>query len=585
MNLRFSLLLSVQIFYLIIVVVACSTIEPATGPESSSTTDKQIENSASSDDVIRARSHFIQGITAMKLDDPEAAEQHLLRAYKTLHHSSGVNQALAELYFQTKDYSSGLYYGHKAVELEPENKWYRLMLVDGYRAMGDHNKAIHQIDSILVFNPADVEVLYLKASIQTSLGNYQQSNETYQRILDLTGPDRSIYYQRISNFSRLENNDAIINELNKLLKLDEGNINTLLMLSQFYMEQGQTDKARDVLEKALKRNPRHPETLVNLTDIYIDRDEWEKAGELLQNLVGDTLVPTDNRLEIVQYIISRYSNEPENDPLKSTAEKLIYTLLETSSENGLAHSMAAEFFIIAEEGEQSLQHLEKTTELMPENDAAWRKLVQTLYIEGYYDKAIERGIKANEHVPEDAFIQFFLGGSYFLKEQYEHAVNWLRSASDAPSRSPFRSIILGTLGDAYSSLDRWYEAEDAYEEAIILDPDNDVILNNYAFHLSEREERLEQAKEMATRALELNPGNPAFLDTIGWIYFKMGDFDKAYEYIKASIDTGGASAEVMEHMGDVYDKLGKPDQALYWWQKALDEDTSRNHLKERLHIN
>lgn len=89
---------------------------------------------------------------------------------------------------------------------------------------------------------------------------------------------------------------------------------------------------------------------------------------------------------------------------------------------------------------------------------------------------------------------------------------------------------------------------------------------------------------MAIRALELNPENAAFLDTMGWIYFKMGDYEKAYEYIRASIDTGDASAEVMEHMGDVYDKMGEPDRAHYWWQKALDKDENRTYLEERLNI-
>ncbi len=538
----------------------------------------------SSEDENRARSLFIRGITALELKDFEQAERLLLRAHSTLSHSSGVNHALARLYMEKEDYPGSMYYSRQAVDLEPENKWYRMLLVEGHRAGGNYQEVINQLDSILIYYPSDPQVLYTKARIQAAQGDYEQSNATYQQILDLMGPERSVYFQRISNFTRLNDNNAVIAELKKMLELDHGNANTLLMLSQFYLEEERTEEAAELLKQVLQRNPRHPEALVNLADIHIMQEEWDKAGRLLLGLVGDTSVTIGSKLEIVQYMLSRYSNDTDNDALQHTAAVLIDTLLQIEPEHGLTHAMAAEFYLLSDDGDRSLRHIRKTTELMPENDAAWRQLVQTYYVEGRYQEAIEAGLEAEQHIPQDAFILFFMGGSYFLQEQHNEAAEWLKAAADAPSRPEFRSIILGTLGDTYASLDEWEAADQAYEEAITLDPDNDVALNNYAYYLSERDLRLEEARDMAIRALELNPENAAFLDTMGWIYFKMGDYEKAYEYIRASIDTGDASAEVMEHMGDVYDKMGEPDRAHYWWQKALDKDENRTYLEERLNI-
>ncbi len=569
----------------LILVSACTTTEPVVNANERDHDQDSVRIVATEENLSQGRSYFIRGITAMELGDLEAAEVLLTRAEASLPQSSGVYFALAELYLEMEDYTTGILYGEKAVELDPDNKWFRFLLVDGYQASGNNTEVMNQLEELHERLPSDLEVLYMKAQVQAQMGEYARSNKTYERILNLTGPDRSIHYQRISNFTRLEETDAIIEELKKVLKLDPGNINTLLMLNQFYIEQGQIDDAHEVLKKAQERNPRHPEALVNHADIHINREEWEIAGRLLQDLVGDTLVSSGNKLEIVQYIISRFSNDPGNESLRQTTASLINTLLDTEPGNGLAHAMAAEFYLKSDNGDQSLYHLRKTVELMPENDAAWRQLIQSYYVEGYYEKAIASGKKANQHVPEDAFIQFFMGGSYFLLEKYDEAIMWLKAASELPSRSAFRSIIFGTLGDTFASLDRWKDADDAYEEAITLDFDNDVALNNYAYYLSEREERLDQAKNMAKRALELNPDNSAYLDTMGWIYYKMGDYESAHKYINASIETGDASAEVMEHMGDVYDQLGEPDRALYWWQKSLGEDKTRTHLKERLHIN
>ncbi len=578
-----------------LMLAACSTSETAVRadqerhPSGERTAERVMSGDsgkpASTDKEIRARAHFIRGITAMELNDLEQAEVHLLRANEIHPDKPGVNYTLGRLYMEKNDPASSIFYGRIAVDLEPENKWYRLQLVEGLRAEGNYREVIRHLDSTLVFHPSDIQVLYTKARIQSSQGDYVKSNETYQRILELLGPDRSVHYQRIGNFTRLDDTESIINELLKILELDQGNVNTLLMLSQFYLEEERTDEAVTLLEEVLQRNPNHPEALVNLADIHIMHEEWDEAGRLLLGLVGDPKVSISNKLEIIQYVLSRFSNDPENQPLQNTAARLIESLLGDEPDNGMAHAMASEFYMLADDGDQSLHHLKRTTELMPENEAAWRQLVQTYYIEGRYEEAIEAAQQADEFIPQDAFILFFKGGSYFLKDEYDEAAKFLSAASELPSRAEFRSIIFGTLGDAYASLDNWDSADTAYEEAITLDPDNDVALNNYAYYLSEREVRLEEARDMAQRALELNPDNAAFLDTMGWIYFKIGDYEKARKYIRESIETGDASAVVMEHMGDVYDKLGEPDRAMYWWQKAYDKDDNLRHLKERLHLN
>lgn len=121
-----------------------------------------------------------------------------------------------------------------------------------------------------------------------------------------------------------------------------------------------------------------------------------------------------------------------------------------------------------------------------------------------------------------------------------------------------------------------------YELALRYDSENHNAMNNYAYNLSLREVNLERAKELSLRAIELDAENAAYLDTVGWVYFKLGDFDRARRFIRASIDTGAASAEVLEHMGDVYEALGNIDEAKKWWKQALDLDATRMHLNEKL---
>ena len=96
-----------------------------------------------------------------------------------------------------------------------------------------------------------------------------------------------------------------------------------------------------------------------------------------------------------------------------------------------------------------------------------------------------------------------------------------------------------------------------------------------------RSENLDEALEMSKRAVGMEPQNAAYLDTLGWIYFKKGDFNAALEYIQQSVDTGDASAEVYEHLGDVYEALGDMSKAREWWEKAFELDPERTHLNDQ----
>jgi tetratricopeptide (TPR) repeat protein len=107
-------------------------------------------------------------------------------------------------------------------------------------------------------------------------------------------------------------------------------------------------------------------------------------------------------------------------------------------------------------------------------------------------------------------------------------------------------------------------------------------MNNYAYNLSVRDVNLERAKELALKAIELDAENAAYLDTVGWVYFKLGDLDRAQRFIKASIDTGDSSAEVFEHLGDVYEALENIKEAKKWWKQALDLEPTRTHLQEKI---
>ncbi|MDX1672378.1 MAG: tetratricopeptide repeat protein, partial [Balneolaceae bacterium] len=363
------------------------------------------------------------------------------------------------------------------------------------------------------------------------------------------------------------------------------NLQTLQLLSNYYQQMDQPSQAKQMLHKALEKNSRDPKTLVMLADIYVKETQWDSVSILLSNVIADPIIQKEAKLDVARYLFSRFNEEPDNNGLKNATEEVISKFTKHEPEYGQAHALAADFYLNTGKTGKGIEALAKTNELMPGNDAAWIERLRLLYVDGRYEEAAEVGEKADEHVPQETMILYLTGLSHLAIGQHKKAVDWLQKATTTPARKDIKSGIYDALASSYESLDQWQKASEAYETAIDIDPGNHQALNNYAYNLAERDEQLERAEEMALKAIRMVDSDNArasYLDTVGWIYFKKQDYEKARTYIQKSIDTGEASAEVLEHMGDVLEKLDRTEEARQWWRKALDKDSTRTYLKDKL---
>lgn len=534
------------------------------------------------EEEAQALEYYIQGISDFENQDYELALDKLTAAHLKLSDHAGVNYALSDVYLEIDDYTNAAYYGQIAADLEPENKWYQLHLSRIYTESGRSEQAVHALKKVLEHHPNDVDVLYRLASTYTDIGELEKSNEMLDKILELRGNTFEIHLAKFQNFNALNQNEKALDELQKMREVNPGNLSTLHTISQFYLELGRDEEAKEVLMEARDRNPNDSNTLILLAEIYIQNENWEELGDTFVMMVQNPLINPTQKMELVRFLMVKYQNEPEQDILAEQTRKVIEALSEEEQDYAPAQLVAAEYYLQNEQMERALSGLERATEINPELPEAWAQRIQILFSTGRYEEVIELSEKANENAPDNAFIQFFTGASYMFEGQHEQAETWLENATLAPSRREFRSAIYGTLGDVRQELDKWEETVNAYERALRLDPENYTTLNNYAYYLSIREENLDKALEMATKAVEADPQNASFLDTLGWVYFKKEDYEQARNYIQQSIDSGEASAEVLEHMGDVEEALGNLDQAREWWQKALDKDPERTHLTDKL---
>ncbi|MBO6621978.1 MAG: tetratricopeptide repeat protein [Balneola sp.] len=527
---------------------------------------------------------YVQGLEAFENREYQKSLELLVEARNQLGEEPGVSYAIADTYFAMDDLPNAALYGKQAVEQSPKNKWYRFKLAQIYRSAGENTATLEELNTLLEIYPNDYDALFMLADTYKDYGEYLKSNQVLNRALELTGPNRSVFLLKFRNFESLGIRDSAITQLELLRETDPDNLNTLNLLSEYYSRTGKDDSAKKVLNEALRRNARDPQSLINLAGIFIEDQKWDSAGALISTFLGDKVILPEEKLGVAQFIYTQQQESPLNEQLKKETGWALDTFTESSPEYGPAFTLSGQYYSQIGETEKALKKLERANELLPEDDIAWRLRLQLLLSENMLNEAKEAGIKADESVPDDSFIQFFLGTAYLLSDENEEAVKWLERASRAPARKPFKSVVYSTLGDAQSNLGNNEEADRVYELSLRYDPDNHNAMNNYAYNLSIRGVNLEKAQQLALKAIELDPENAAYLDTMGWVFYKLGEYEKAKRFIKASIDlnTDEASAEVLEHLGDVYDKLNNAGEAKKWWKKALEKDPSLTYLKEKI---
>ena len=181
----------------------------------------------------------------------------------------------------------------------------------------------------------------------------------------------------------------------------------------------------------------------------------------------------------------------------------------------------------------------------------------------------------------------FLAFLYSYDQQFEESVKTCEVALKLAEESVRKEILLDAqfyfiYAAALERTGSYEKATDYFEKVLELDPEHSNAHNYLAYMWAERAEHLEKALEHVQIALTIEPDSPAFIDTLGWIYFQQGRYEDALKEIQKAADILKDDPTIIEHLGDVYDKLGQPDEAMTHWQQAFIMDAGNTKVREKL---
>ena len=198
------------------------------------------------------------------------------------------------------------------------------------------------------------------------------------------------------------------------------------------------------------------------------------------------------------------------------------------------------------------------------------------------EKAIALLAQARKLTPDDPLVAIRLSRSQQEGGKGDEAIRTLQTAA---ARFPKDSAVMISLGSAFEREKKYTEAEGVFRQIIGADPKNADALNSLGYMFAERGQRLDEAVELVERALAIEPGNGAYLDSLGWAYYKQNRLDQAESPLREAAKQHPTSSVIQSHLGDLLIKRGLYKEAVDAWQLALDGDgefVSRSDLEDKI---
>ncbi|MFN8395185.1 MAG: tetratricopeptide repeat protein [Bacteroidia bacterium] len=510
---------------------------------------------------------FIEANT-LYVQDKKAEAVGLLKELLTL---SPQNHAalymIGKINNELKNYNEAVRYCKQALDLDAYNYWYYTELVAAWQGARDMAKALEVQAALAKHFPNDKNALYDLAQLYILNKDFKNAVATYDQLEKITGPNDEISFRKHQLYVYTNQTDKALAEIDKLIAANPKEPRYLQSKYDLLMLLQKNNEAMALLEQILQSNPNDGFALLSLADYYKAQGNMPKSDEYLQRAFDNPEVDLEAKVNILSGMYPHAENNP--DVLKRM-DRMSKSLLALHPKSAIVWGIRGDVMQAAEKPDSAMSNYRKSLQIDPSNERVWQELLLVSSDAGNWKSMQKDAEKALEYFPNKSLFLYFFGTASVQNGDTEEAIYAFEKIKKAESANKDLLVqaYLG-LAEAYHKEDQFAKSDENFEAAKAASPNNPLVLNNYAYYLSLRGERLEDASKMVQEALKQEPNNGAYQDTYGWILYLQGNYSGAKEWIGKAVGDGGA--EVLEHYGDACAKLGESDKAREYWQKAIDK--------------
>jgi tetratricopeptide (TPR) repeat protein len=503
------------------------------------------------------------------LGNYKQAEEKYRDLYKITAYNATVCYRLAEVYLGDGNREDAIFFGERAVELDDENKWFKLGLVTIYRQFRIPKKQVGLLSRLIESDPENPDYRFELATVHRQMGELDEAIEQLDALEERIGMHELITSEKKQIYLEKGDVDAAAEELQKLIEAFPKELNYYGILGQVYEINGLPEKALKVYNTMLEISPNDPRPHLDLANYYQKKQDREKSLFHLNKAIRSPDLDIDKKIAA---LLSLFNASETDSTLRNTALEMLESVVAVHSSDPKAYTIYGDFLSQAGFNDKALNAYKKAVQLDGGSKyQIWEQIlliqIQTLK----YDSLAVSGPKAIDLFPNQPLPYLFSGIAFSFLENLKESAYYLEEGLVFVIGNPrLKEQFYTQLADVYHRLENHERSDGYFDKSLAVNPVNPTALNNYAYYLSVRGEKLEKALEMTEESNRLSPNNAVFLDTWAWVLYKNGDYALALEKIERVVQLSAKpNGEILEHYGDILLKNGKTEEALSQYQKAL----------------
>ena len=494
-------------------------------------------------------------------------------------------------------------------------------------------KAVQELEAMKAVAPDDQRAFFALGGCYLELGQPEKAIAAYERWQTLVPDADAGYVAVAQYYDREEKLDKAIEYLQKALERRPDSMQALGLLASLYTKAKRDQDAIPLYRKMVSLSGGTPEIKQQLAATLLDNGEFAEAAKILTELAKDdpydptirmmmsrAQVGARNFPEAIETLKSLVAGDPDNVEFQfylgtayeqggqpAEAVKIFSRLLEQSkgdseelkANRGVFQQHLAASYQDMGEYQQAIAIYEEMVKGDP-TPRTYFMLINAYRVDRQYDKALSLGKQQLETHPGDENIALVYARSladagrakdgaeilnklmqknptnldlyvnlsqiYLVARRFADAEKVMLRAQEQKLDRERVKLQLATIYDKRKDYDR---AESLLKEILKEDPKDAIALNYIGYLLADRGIRLEEAVQYVQQALVLDPNNGAYLDSLGWAFFKMNELQKAEKYLLQAVELERKDPVIHDHLGDLYFKAGNLEKAQEFWKRSL----------------
>ena len=499
------------------------------------------------------------------------------------------------------------------VKLDPESVDDHLLLGRLYRLNSDLQKAESELKIAIKLDPSSEEAVTTLAMLYTDEGDTVHALQVLSSIPD-SARSAKLYSALGAAYEQRKDYKNAIDAFRHAIVLDRDNLDAIRGLAETLLNDGQLDAALEQYKVIADSNPEDAQTYVRIAEIYRRQAKYDLALENLKR--ADTLVPDtmdvpysmaavyqaqgryEDAIKLLQDLLKKTEKSETGTSQADRNNRAIFIerlgMIYREQEN---YTAAVETFRkmlpLGEEnarsGYQEIIDTYREAKQWPQATAVAKEAVQKLPNDrdlrmvldaqladtGELDKSVSDIRSMIKGGPEDREVYLRLAIIYTRGKRWNEAMDALAKAEQLSTKADDKAYVYFLRGDVYQREKLFDQAETEFKKVLAAtsptDPQSAATLNYLGYMNADRGVKLEESLNYIKQALTFEPNNGAYLDSLGWTYFKLGKYDLAEENLNKAAVHMGSDPTVQEHLGDLYQKTGRLKLAAAHWDRAVQE--------------